>query len=139
MAAKLYGGYSTYGEVIGILKLETVEPKVPGDIGNATSYSFPVKYKIVKGATTARLVEKNDPMLLDLFVNAAKELENEGVRAITTSCGFTAIFQKEMAEALEIPVFMSSLLQVPLVSSMLAKNKKVEILTANKRKLTKNI
>ncbi|NVM46869.1 MAG: aspartate/glutamate racemase family protein [Candidatus Lokiarchaeota archaeon] len=137
MTAKLYGGYSTYGEVIGILKLETVEPKVPGDIGNATSYSFPVKYKIVKGATTDRLVEKNDPMLLDLFICAAKELENEGVRAITTSCGFTAIFQKEMAEVLEIPVFMSSLIQVPLVSSMLAKNKKVGILTANKRRLTK--
>lgn len=31
MTAKLYGGYSTYGEVIGILELETVEPKVPGD------------------------------------------------------------------------------------------------------------
>ncbi|GAI84306.1 unnamed protein product [marine sediment metagenome] len=136
MAAKLRGGYSIYGEVIGILKLETVEPKVPGDIGNATTYSFPVKYKIIKGATIDRLVEKNDPTLLNLFIDAAKELEKEGVRAITTSCGFAAIFQKEIAEVVEIPVFMSSLIQVPLVSSMLAKNKKVGILTANKKRLT---
>jgi aspartate/glutamate racemase len=130
------GGYPTYGEVIGIIKLDTVEPKVPGNIGNATSYHFPVKYKIVKGATVERLVEKNDPTLLDLFIDAAKELEKEGVKAITNSCGFGAIFQKEITEVVEIPVFMSSLIQVPLVSSMLAKNKKVGIITANKKRLT---
>ncbi len=136
MQTRFRGGYTTYGEVIGILKLETLAPKVPGDIGNATTYSFPVKYKIVKGATTDRLIEKNDPTLLNLFISAAKELEKDGVRAITTSCGFAAIFQKEIVEVVEIPVFMSSLIQVPLVSSMLAKNKKVGILTANKKRLT---
>lgn len=133
---KYIGGLPTYGEVIGILKLESIEPKVPGDIGNATTYGFPVKYKIVKGATHERLIEKNDPTLLNLFIDAAKELEKEGVRAITGSCGFLGIFQKEIAEIVKIPVFMSSLIQVPLVSNMLSKNKKVGIITANKKQLT---
>jgi len=130
------GGYNSYGETIGILLLETRIPRVPGDIGNATTFDFPVKYKVVRGATVERVVDESDPKLLVPFIEAAKELEKEGVRCITTSCGFLAIFQKEMAEVLEVPVFTSSLIQVPLVWSMLGKNKKVGILTANKKKLT---
>ncbi len=37
----------------------------------------------------------------------AKEVEKEGVRAITTSCGFNAIFQEALANAVNIPVFTS--------------------------------
>jgi len=131
------GRYNSYGETIGILLLETVFPRVPGDIGNATTFDFPVKYKVVRGASVDRVVNECDPKLLEPFIEAAKELEEEGVGCITTSCGFLAIFQKEMAEALEVPVFTSSLIQVPLVWNMLGKNKKVGIVTANKKKLTK--
>ena len=34
----LYGGYTTYGQPIGILMLDTRFPRIPGDIGNAKTY-----------------------------------------------------------------------------------------------------
>lgn len=132
------GGFNSYGESIGILLLETRFPRVPGDIGNATTFDFPVRYKVVRGATVERVLDMSDQRrLLMLFIEAAKELEKEGVKCVTTSCGFLSIFQNEVAEALEVPVFTSSLMQVHLVSSMLGKNQKVGIVTANKKKLTK--
>jgi len=73
---------------------------------------------------------------LPSFIEGAKELEKEGVRAITTNCGFLAMFQHEMAAAVEIPVFTSSLMQVPLVYAMLKPSQKVGIITIHAESLT---
>ena len=59
-----------------------------------------------------------------------------GVRAITTSCGFLALFQKELAQAVNIPVFTSSLMQIPLAYGMLGRDQKVGVITANASSLT---
>ncbi len=75
--------------------------------------------------------------MLEPFIKAAQELEKEGVRAITTTCGFLAIFQKEMAAAVNVPVFTSSLLQVPIVYAMLKPSQKVGIITIYSPGLTK--
>ena len=115
------GGRTNYGEPIGILMLDTKFPRIFGDIGNAETFSFPVRYKRVVGATPQRVVKEADPSLIEPFIEAAKELEQKGVSAITTSCGFLAIFQDYLADAVDIPVFTSSLIQVPLVYRMLKK------------------
>lgn len=128
---RVTGGRTTYGESIGILMLDTRFPRIPGDIGNATTFDFPVRYKVVQGASPRRVVVENDPALLAPFVEAAQALEAEGVRAITTSCGFLALFQREMASAVSIPVFTSSLLQAPVVYRMLRPDQKIGILTAH--------
>lgn len=130
------GGRTNYGEAIGILMLDTKFPRIPGDIGNALTFDFPVKYKKVKGATSQRVVREADPSLIAPFIEAARELEEEGVSAITTSCGFLAIFHKYLADAVSIPVFTSSLLQVPIVFRMLKKGQKVGIMTASRPHLT---
>ncbi len=116
--------------------LETHFPRIPGDVGNASTWGFPVIYKIVKGASPRRVVNKGDISLLEPFIDAAKELEIEGARAITTSCGFLAMFQKEMAAAVNIPLFTSSLIMVPLVYRTLKPDQKVGILTVNSEALT---
>jgi len=134
--AKAIGGKNIYGFPIGILMLETQFPRIPGEIGNATTWDFPVLYKIVKKATPDVVVRKGAPGLLDPFLKAAEELEREGVRAITTNCGFLALFQKEMASAVNIPVFTSSLMQVPLVYMMLKQSQKVGIITIHSKSLT---
>lgn len=126
----VYGNMTTYGQKIGILMLATHFPRVPGDIGNATSFPFPVAYRIVKEATAETVVNQQDPALIEPFCQAARELEAEGCKCIVTSCGFMAIFHKEIAAAVNIPVISSSLLQVRLVSSMLSPGKKVGIITA---------
>jgi Asp/Glu/hydantoin racemase len=130
------GGRTNYGEAIGILMLDTKFPRIPGDIGNALTFDFPVKYKKVKGATSQRVVREADPSLIAPFIETARELEEEGVSAITTSCGFLAVFHEYLADAVSIPVFTSSLLQVPIVFRMLKKGQKVGIMTASKPHLT---
>jgi len=123
------GGFNIYGQSIGILMLETLFPRILGDIGNALTFDFPVRYKIVKRASPEKVVVEGAKELLPLFIEGARELEAEGVGAITTSCGFLAIFQRDLADAVSVPIFTSSLLQVPLVSRMLKRDQKVGILT----------
>ena len=45
------GGKTVYGASVGILMLETRFPRIPGDIGNALTWPFPVHYRVVRGAT----------------------------------------------------------------------------------------
>jgi Asp/Glu/hydantoin racemase len=122
---------------IGVIMLDTVFPRIPGDIGNLATFSFPVRYKVVRGATPQRVVKEADPNLLEPFIEAARELEKEGVKAITTSCGFLAIFHQEMVNAVDIPVFSSSLLEVHIAHAMISRHRKVGVLTANAKALTK--
>jgi Asp/Glu/hydantoin racemase len=133
---KATGGKNIFGFSIGILMLESKFPRIPGDMGNATTWNFPILYKVVKNASPDAVVRKGDRNLLELFIAAAKELEKEGVRAITTNCGFLAMFHNEMASAVNVPVFTSSLMQVPLVYAMLKPTQKVGIITINSKALS---
>jgi len=130
------GGFTTYGEPIGILMLDTKFARPVGDIGNARTFDFPVRYRIVRGASPDRVVKEGDPRLVEPFIRAGMELQNEGVKAVTTSCGFLALFQEEIAAALDVPFFSSSLLQVPLVWRMAGKRGKIGILTVRKASLS---
>ena len=134
---RLRGGTNVCGIPIGILCLESYYPKPPGHVRNASTFDFPVMYRVIHGATPRRVVDEADRDLLQPFIAAAQELEREGVLAITGSCGFLALFQRELADSVAIPVFISSLIQVPMVSRMLKRNQKVGILTASKRSLSR--
>jgi hypothetical protein len=110
--------------------LDTRFPRPRGDIGNALSYDFPVRYKIVRGAHATKIMgDHPDPSLLEPFVAAARELEAEGVKAITTSCGFLAAFQKQLASSVNIPVFASCLIQAPLIHAMLPPGRIIGVFT----------
>ena len=108
----------SYGESIGIILLKTVTPAIPGDVANALSFSYPVRNHVIENATI-ELMFTNPEKLLDKFVFAAKELEREGVKAITGDCGFMAALQQEVANSVAVPVFMSSLIQIPMILRML--------------------
>jgi Asp/Glu/hydantoin racemase len=125
------GGYNTYGFTIGVLMLQSRFPRIPGDTGNASSFNYPVRLRVVEKADYKRLVLERDPTLLQPFLEATRELEAEGVKAITTNCGYLALFQRELAAAVNVPVFTSSLMLVPMVSSMLGPDQKVGIMTVN--------
>ena len=127
---------TTGREAIGIIMLDTVFPRILGDIGNAGTFPFPVRYQIVRGASPRRVVKEADVRLLEPFVEAARSLEKGGVKAIATSCGFLAMFHRELADAVDIPVFSSSLLQVPMAYAMINRRRKVGILTARAVSLT---
>src|SRR5947209_19219755 len=112
---RVRGGQNIYGFTVGVLMLDTRFPRIPGDIGNATTFPFPMRYHRVTGAAPDLVVRRGADGLLDAFVDAARFLEREGVGAITTNCGFLVKFQRQMAAAVRVPVFTSSLLLVPIV------------------------
>ena len=133
---KIVGGKSIYGASVGILMLDAQFPRIPGDMGNATTWSFPVHYKIVRGATPDAVVRKGAAGLLELFVDAANELVLDGVDGITTNCGFLSLFQAELQASVSVPVATSSLMQVNLVNAILPPGKRAGILTISGSTLT---
>lgn len=119
-----------YGYSVGILLLDAKQPFVPGDVGNATSYDYPVLYQTVPGAHSPRVM-RGDPELNDAVVQAARDLEAQGVKGISSDCGFFVTFQDLVREAVDVPVFMSSLLELPLISTFLGHGKAIGVMTAN--------
>ena len=133
---RVRGGFNQYGFTVGILMLDTRFPRIPGDMGNAETFPFPVRYERVSGADPDLVVRRGAAGLLPAFVERARRLEREGVAAITTNCGFLVKFQRELAESVRIPVFTSSLLLVPLVHRLLPPGRRVGIMTVNAGALT---
>jgi Asp/Glu/hydantoin racemase len=131
----LDGGKPFYGVPMGILLLDAEFPRPPGDIAYAATFDFPVLYRVVKRATPARVVNEAAAGLVEAFSEAARDLECAGVRAICTSCGFLALHQAALAEAVSVPLFTSSLLQIPMVLAALRPDQKVGVLTISGRSL----
>lgn len=121
------------GYELGVLMLNTKFPRVVGDVGNPSSYKFPVVFKTVEAATTKRVVLEGERIPVEFFIEAAKELERIGVKAITTSCGFLVLYQEEIAGHLKVPFYSSSLLLIPLIEKVISG--KILVVTANSKKL----
>ncbi len=130
------GGKAVYGAPLGILMLEAKFPRIPGDMGNATTWPFPVLYRVVTGASPEKVVMRGAEGLLPDFIAAAQDLVRLGAEAITTNCGFLSLFQKELAAAVKVPVATSALMQVPWVQATLPPGKRVGIVTVSKATLT---
>jgi hypothetical protein len=140
----LSGGRNLYGYAIGILMIEGRFPRPPGAIGNATTFPFPVMHHVVRGASgvhTIRELTKLDPDsrafsdAIRPWTDGAKVLADQGCRAITTSCGFAALFQRHLADAVDVPVFASSLMLVPLIARMLKPGRLVGVVTSDADRL----
>lgn len=130
------GGKTVYGAAVGVMMLETQFPRIHGDIANAMTWPFPMHYRVVRGATP-NLVVKNDPRLLvDDFIEVGRELVRMGADGLTTNCGFLALIQDQVKDAIGVPVATSSLMQIPMVQSLLPAGKRVGVLTISKASLT---
>lgn len=115
----------------GLMQLESL-------IGNSTNldtYPFPVRICRIKGANMETVLENPSRDVLKTMIEESGKLIREGIKAITTSCGFNAIFQQELTRALPVPVFTSSLLQIPFVQSLLPQEKIIGVITAKKSAL----
>jgi hypothetical protein len=133
---RVTGGKAVYGASVGILMLEARFPRIPGDMGHAGTWPFPVRYKVVRGASPDRVVRRGAPGLLDAFIAAGRELVADGVDGITTNCGFLSLFQPELAAALGVPVAASSLMQVAMVQRLLPPGRRAGVLTISGSTLT---
>lgn len=143
MNGKVKGDKRYYGEAIGIALLDQIDsqPLIPGNVGNASTYDFPVRLKVIKGLHDNPYAPVRDEQSrytpdVQRTVDTVKELAADGVRAVVMSCGFFSVVQEVLTEEVDIPVFSSPLLLVPLISRMIGKRRKVGILTASKTRLT---
>jgi hypothetical protein len=129
-------GKAPDGVPLGIIMLETRFSRIRGDIGNAATWPFPVLYRVVRGASADKVVLGGAAGLLDDFIDAARDLVSQGAAGITTSCGFLAVYQREIAAAVGVPVATSSLMQVPWVQGTLPEGRRVGIVTISASSLT---
>ncbi|MET4236196.1 Asp/Glu/hydantoin racemase [Bradyrhizobium sp. LA6.10] len=137
-------GQSFYGAPIGILQLQRVDrpgirPFIPGSVGNASTWTVPVRYKTVPGLTFDRLLGPVDVDMKTAVTQAAIELEREGAQLITSNCGFMVRYQEVVRAAVEVPVLLSSLLLGPFLERMLPRKKALGIITANASSLTSDL
>lgn len=135
-SARTRGGKTVYGASVGILMLETQFPRIPGDIGNALTWPFPVQFSVIRGATPDNVVRGDPTARLDNFIAAGRDLVAMGCDGIATNCGFLALLQDELAEALGVPIATSALMQAPMIAATLPPDQHVSILTISKTTLS---
>lgn len=118
---------------LGILMLDTRFPRIVGDIGNAQSFDFPVIFRRMEGIGSADAVTTHPdrPRVLAALEANARALVAEGAVGLSTSCGFLALYQDELAARSPVPVATSALLHIKQLAG-----KRVGVLTASARNLT---
>lgn len=116
---------------VGVLMLDTAFYRPVGDIGNADTWAGNVCYHKIRGAFVSEVVSQKalSPDLLDAFTDAALELENEGVSAIATSCGFLGGAQNQIADRLTVPFVSSALLWVERLKNDGLAEEEIAVLT----------
>jgi hypothetical protein len=124
-------GRNFAGQAVGILLLDTFAPHMPGNVANQATFPFPVRYKVIPGSSSEKLLYQGGADMLEALVESARELERDGVRAISAGCGYFARFQKQVADAVDVPIFLTSLLQAPMIARGLRRGQKVGIVCAD--------
>lgn len=118
------------GPHLGIVMLDTRFPRPPGDVGHPAAFGGRIRRLTVPGALPASVVCSAESLrgagLLARFEAAVRELAEGGAAAITTSCGFLVLLQRELQAVSAVPVVTSSLLQLP---ALLARERSVGVLT----------
>jgi aspartate/glutamate racemase len=125
-----------HGHTIGVITLDDeAVPFIPGSVGNASTYDYPVLFHCVPGLRFADVFAGN-PACGPLLVEAARHLEAQGVRGITGNCGFMVHFQRLVAGAVGVPVFLSSLMQLPMIAASIGGGRRIGIIAADEDGIT---
>ncbi len=129
-------GQNIAGFPIGIIYIDEVHyPLVPGNVVNGYTFDFPVRLKAVEDLDIPNLFAAGDAVY-EKVLETCLDLQREGVRAISSACGFFGNFQDRVAKELDIPVAISSLVQINWIASLIGPDKKIGVLTADQSSLT---
>lgn len=128
------------GYKIGILRIDYEYPPIAGDVDDDRSFDFGVEYEVVEGLT----FEKAQAGILSAeiissFKTAIRKLEKKNVIGLSGDCGFMMAYQKLVCEISKLPVFMSSLLQIPIIAASIEPHETIGILSANSNTLKPNM
>jgi len=133
-----WNGRYVYGPTVGILQLPANIPMLPGDMGNPTTFDFPVLYELIEEIDPFWVLAADPhPVVMKKLIAACKRLTMQGVTTIIGNCGFFANYQPEVSESLDpgVQFFNGSLMQLPMLLTSVGSNKKVGVLTASKKLL----
>jgi hypothetical protein len=123
---------------LGILMLDTQFPRPVGDIGHPDTFQIPTHREIVRGIWPAKVVQSaaglHQARIVAGFQGVVRNLEKRGAKAITTSCGFLVLIQKDLQAITRVPVITSSLLLLP---GLLKQYSQVGVLTISAAHLGK--
>lgn len=134
MSRFIFGGTTNYGQIAGILMLDSTIPRLPGDPGHAETFSFPVRYGVIRDLPFQDLVEIRFDHI-DRIFKTAIDLQNEGVNFVAADCGLFSVFQRQIADVLTIPFIGSSLTLLPLIAGFLPQHQKIGLVTGDTRLL----
>nr|WP_279343679.1 aspartate/glutamate racemase family protein [Variovorax terrae] len=116
--------------------LDTRFPRPLGDIGNPETFRVPSRRVVIEGAWPEKVVQTAAGLranrLQVAFARVVQQLERDGAAAITTSCGFLVLLQRELQSVVKVPVVTSSLLLLP---GLLAREPRVGVLTISASRL----
>lgn len=132
---KLLPQPQAYGYRVGVLLLNLVETHVPGDTAHAETFDYPVLFRVVEEAVGEKVLS-GDASIRPAIITAAQELERMGVKAISSNCGFMLHHQDAVRRAVNIPVALSSLMQLPTLARMIDPEKRIAILAGAKDLVT---
>ena len=122
---------------LGLIKLDTLFPRLPGDLGLASSWGPKVQEVVVHGALPQLIVQQQESFAQSAFApafgKAVQGLAQNGASAITTSCGFLVLWQKDLQSLTSVPVMTSSLCLLP---ELLLKEDQVGVLSIDANSLT---
>lgn len=136
------GGRPLQGYSVGIMKFEGKRyPLPPGDVANPTSYPFPVLVREIPHVRTnpsppLTRADGSYTKIVGDCIDAARQLEMDGVHSLAMCCGFFSLVQPVIAAAVRIPVLTSPLIMLPVIHRMLPPEAHVVVVTASKKFLT---
>jgi hypothetical protein len=120
---------------LAILRLQHKPVPMKGSIADPASFAYGVRYLAVPGAWTEN-VTGGDRAVLASYIESARRMVAEGCRAITTTCGFTSLFQAEVSASVPVPVALSSLSLLPLLERLIPPGGRIAIITFDATRLT---
>jgi hypothetical protein len=127
-----WDGRNVFGITIGLVQMRVNLPMIPGNMGNASTFDFPMLYREMNAKNVFDVMA--NPPAKDFengIVEAAQWLELQGVRAIMGNCGFFGSYQNVVRKRINVPFYSSSLMMLPMMVQSMPGDKKVGVITAN--------
>lgn len=135
---RLAGGIPLAGFPVGILCLSTKHPLMPGNMQHANSFGSPVIYHVLELSDPWPLM-RGEPWLWEPILDGVRQLAGAGVRAVVGACGSFAYYQKAVAGASPVPVFLSIMTQVPFLLQALPADGRLGVICAVKETMNERV
>lgn len=127
----LPGGERFCDTPLGVLCLTSWFAKPRGHLRNPRSFDYPVVFEVMEGIDIPGLLHAPSERLPEVLIERARLLERGGVKVIAGSCGFMARYQRQVAEAVSVPVVLSSLTLLPRLDILHGGTSRLGVLTAD--------